>query len=89
LIFRSKHAAAGMKYLEEQKIIHRDLALRNLLVTVYGESNQYLVKVSDFGLSRIIEGEKEYYKSESNTIPIKWSSPEVLKYNRYSFKSDV
>ena len=41
---RAKHAAAGMSYLEGKKIIHRDLALRNLLVTM--DNNKYVVKIS-------------------------------------------
>lgn len=58
-----------MVYLESQKIIHRDLALRNLLVT-----ENLVVKISDFGLSRQIS----YYKSDSKEIPIKWSAPEGI-----------
>ena len=36
-----------MVYLEGLQIIHRDLAARNCLVT-----NEYQVKISDFGMSR-------------------------------------
>ena len=39
-----------MLYLHGQKILHRDLALRNLLATDSKESDyKFLVKVADFG----------------------------------------
>lgn len=37
-------------------------------------------------MSRII-GEKEYYKSNDTTIPVKWCSLEVLKYGKFSIHS--
>ncbi len=48
-----------MLFLEKNGVIHRDLALRNLLVTTTGDEDKYLVKVADFGLSRKTEN---YYK---------------------------
>lgn len=53
LIHLCKLSAAGMSYLEDKKIVHRDLAVRNLLVKK--EDNTYVVKVGDFGLSRPVE----------------------------------
>lgn len=44
-----KHASSGMLHLSIKGIIHRDLALRNLLISK--QSEKYIVKVSDFGTS--------------------------------------
>jgi tRNA A-37 threonylcarbamoyl transferase component Bud32 len=55
--------AAGMSYLHNQFIIHRDLALRNLLVKQ--EDSIFVVKIADFGLSRFVD-EKEYTISNSH-----------------------
>lgn len=50
LIGMCEQIAAAMRYLENMKVIHRDLALRNLLVTL-GPQGKHIVKLADFGLS--------------------------------------
>jgi serine/threonine protein kinase len=46
----------GMNYLHDKNIIHRDLALRNILIM-----SKKVCKISDFGLSRVVE-EHNYYQ---------------------------
>jgi len=70
LIKMSAEVAVGMNYLESQKIIHRDLSARNILVDEYNT-----MKVADFGLSR--NTSDNYYKSTNNLIPIRWTAPEA------------
>jgi len=88
LLLMAKDAASGMLYLNEKGIIHRDLSLRNLLVTFSTKPRtKYIVKIGDFGMARILD--KGYYQSNSKTIPIRWCSPEVLKYGKFTSASDV
>ncbi|ESO96262.1 hypothetical protein LOTGIDRAFT_144166, partial [Lottia gigantea] len=74
----------GMAYLTSQHFVHRDLATRNCLV---GEG--LIVKISDFGMSRDIYT-CDYYKiGGSRMLPIRWMSPESVKYGKFTIESDV
>ncbi|KAM9343989.1 protein-tyrosine kinase 6b [Pholidichthys leucotaenia] len=82
LIDMAAQVADGMSYLEEMKSIHRDLAARNVLV---GEN--YICKVADFGLARVIK--EQIYITNDKKIPYKWTAPEAISYGMFSIKSDV
>lgn len=58
----------GMKYLQSLRYVHRDLAARNILV-----ASESLVKIADFGLTKIIPFDKEYYRvTQPGESPIFW-----------------
>jgi len=77
--------ACGMNYLQGKKFVHRDLAARNILL-----ASKYQAKISDFGLSRVIGGEKDYYRaSHGGRWPVKWYAPECINYGTFTHASDV
>uniref|UniRef100_A0A8B9P3V3 receptor protein-tyrosine kinase n=1 Tax=Apteryx owenii TaxID=8824 RepID=A0A8B9P3V3_APTOW len=77
--------AAGMKYLAGMNYVHRDLAARNILV-----NSQLVCKVSDFGLSRVLEDDPEAtYTTSGGKIPIRWTAPEAISYRKFTSASDV
>ncbi|XP_035239394.1 ephrin type-A receptor 2 isoform X2 [Anguilla anguilla] len=77
--------AGGMKYLSDMSYVHRDLAARNILV-----NSSLACKVSDFGLSRVLEDDQEgTYTTSGGKIPIRWTAPEAIAYRKFTSASDV
>uniref|UniRef100_A0A3Q3NNV4 receptor protein-tyrosine kinase n=1 Tax=Labrus bergylta TaxID=56723 RepID=A0A3Q3NNV4_9LABR len=77
--------ASGMKYLSDMGYVHRDLAARNILV-----NSNLVCKVSDFGLSRVLEDDPEAaYTTRGGKIPIRWTAPEAIAYRKFTSASDA
>ncbi|MFT7808035.1 ephrin type-A receptor 6-like, partial [Arapaima gigas] len=77
--------ASGMRYLSDMGYVHRDLAARNILV-----NSNLVCKVSDFGLSRVLEDDPEAaYTTSGGKIPIRWTAPEAIAYRKFSSASDA
>uniref|UniRef100_A0AAR2IGI5 Receptor protein-tyrosine kinase n=1 Tax=Pygocentrus nattereri TaxID=42514 RepID=A0AAR2IGI5_PYGNA len=76
--------AKGMYYLEEHRMVHRNLAARNVLL-----KSDYMVQISDFGVADLLyPDDKKYVYSEHKT-PIKWMALESILFRRYTHQSDV
>ena len=80
----SHDCASGMAYLASRGIVHRDLAARNVLIDV-----QYHCKISDYGMSRVTNAEKTYYRSHGSNLPVRWTAPEALEQQIFSEQTDV
>uniref|UniRef100_A0A4W5LHX1 non-specific protein-tyrosine kinase n=1 Tax=Hucho hucho TaxID=62062 RepID=A0A4W5LHX1_9TELE len=83
LVLFSLQICKALVYLEGINMVHRDIAVRNVLVATAD-----CVKLGDFGLSRYIEDE-EYYKASVTRLPIKWMAPESINFRRFTTASDV
>ncbi|XP_078485918.1 tyrosine-protein kinase STYK1-like [Ciona intestinalis] len=74
LYLMAHHVSLGMQYLEKNRIIHGDLAARNILV---GEN--LVCKISDFGLANDVYRYGVIKDRREKCLPFRWVSPERMK----------
>ena len=89
LLVFCRQIAEGMAYLHSKEVLYRDLALRNILLSK--KEQGLCVKISDFGLSRRVSTDSQYYFSSYVAGPVMWYAPEVIDAQKpvYKKSSDV
>uniref|UniRef100_A0A915D8V9 receptor protein-tyrosine kinase n=1 Tax=Ditylenchus dipsaci TaxID=166011 RepID=A0A915D8V9_9BILA len=75
--------SAAMEFLAKKKIVHRDLATRNVLV-----KNINHVEVTDFGLAQMLQGSETSVVIEGR-VAVKWLAIESLRQQIYTERTDV
>ena len=88
LIDIAAQVAAGMAYLEGEKIIHRDLAARNIQVGEGALYNYKVCKVANFELAQVMD-KAIYEGKKGEKIATKWAAPEAALHNIFNIRSDV
>ncbi|KAG8442852.1 hypothetical protein GDO86_011604 [Hymenochirus boettgeri] len=71
----------GVNYMHERRILHRDLKAKNIFL------KNNLLKIGDFGVSRLLMGSCDLATTFTGT-PY-YMSPEALKHQGYDSKSDI
>ncbi|KAM1180465.1 hypothetical protein ACFX13_019878 [Malus domestica] len=73
----------GLKYLHDQKVVHRDIKCANILVHANGS-----VKLADFGLAKTIQNMNDIKSCQGTAF---WMAPEVVnrKSQGYGLPADI
>ena len=79
----------AFKVMKENKIIHRDLKLENILIKYKDKGHKkYIIKLSDYVSSKRLSSlTKNYLNSVNGTLL--YMAPEILKGEEYNYKCDL
>ena len=82
LVHWAVQLAAALQHCANRGVIHRDIALRNVLLT-----GRLAVRLADFGLAVRVE-QAQYWSRNTRATPFRWSAPEslaqVLRIDRFA-----
>ena len=78
---------SGLKIMNKYGITHRDLKPENILFSYTNDKKtDFIVKISDFGLSTDLKSKTEM---ASNVGTVYFIAPEIMTENKYSNKCDL
>lgn len=80
-----RDGARGLAFLHSKRIVHRDVAARNILVMKDGRA-----AIADLGLAVVLPEDKDYLiDREMKTGPLRYMAPECLWWRSFSPASDT
>lgn len=74
----------GFDYAHNQGVIHRDIKPSNILIT-----NDKRVKILDFGIAKLLEGDMSLTKTGTRMGTVLYMSPEQVKGEEIDKRSDI
>jgi len=74
----------GLTYVHSQKVIHRDIKPRNILM--FGTDDDMIPKIADFGVSKLIQTTIMTHTRVGQDL---YMAPEVKVNTKYSFTADI
>ena len=77
-----KQIINGLKEIHKKNLIHRDLKPENIFIT-----NDFLIKIGDFGITKQLDFINKYANTQIGTL--QYMAPEVLNGEKYNQKVDI
>ena len=75
--------------MRNNRIIHRDLKLENILIKYDRRNQKKIIKLADYGSGRILNSLNSSNYIYSNKGTVIYMAPELLKEQKYNYKCDL
>eukprot|EP00210_Caulerpa_lentillifera_P005359 g5121.t1 len=81
--------AAGMVYMHNCNVVHRDLNSINILLDSIGSDGDFIAKIRNFERALYLKDSEPIQRLSSHVNSVPWMGPEVLRIEKYGLKADI